>query len=254
MRTSGFAAACAPSPAPSAHQPLAQLGRRPTAADQHQRAGGIVARAAAARGDGGEQQRGLAGARPADDPQRARRVLEHALRRRVPTRLRAPAGGRAARARGRALRSWEGCNHGPPTVPRADTARAAVAGRRSANPSGARKRRHPAITASASRPCASAVIALAGFDRAGRVARPTVDEGSAGRIESGEPPRPRLRPGRRSAGRWRCTASPGTPGAGRCWPSSCPSCDWSRWTCAATATRRGRRHGASSSTSRTCSP
>ena len=52
----------------------------------------------------------------------------------------------------------------------------------------------------------------------------------------------------------RCTASPGTAGAGRCWPSSCPSCGWSPWTSAATATPPRRRRGGSSSTSRTSSP
>ncbi len=79
-------AARGPLPDAQANQPLAQLSRRPPAPDQHERAGRILARRYPL-GGGGEQESGLARARPADDPQRPSRVGEHAERRRIPDRL-----------------------------------------------------------------------------------------------------------------------------------------------------------------------
>ncbi len=66
-----------------AHQALPQLRRGAAASDQHQCAGGILPRGQAS-GYRGEQQRGLARAGAAEDPQRPRRVREHAPRRLVP--------------------------------------------------------------------------------------------------------------------------------------------------------------------------
>ena len=85
----------APSPAPRRDQPLPQLRRGPTAADQHERARGSSPARQPPR-DGGEQQRGLARARAADDPQRARRRARGRAAPPRPRPARAP-GGRARR-------------------------------------------------------------------------------------------------------------------------------------------------------------
>ena len=119
MRTSA-SRLVAPSPAPKRTSRSRSSRGRPAAPDQHERARRILARRYPL-GRGGEQESGLARARPADDPQRPSRVGEHAVRRRIPDRLRFGRPG-AAHERGS-----ERCGHArdattrPLTVPRSGT-------------------------------------------------------------------------------------------------------------------------------------